>query len=714
MAEIKVLRPAETRIGAIGIVPMGDNAARIGQQLATSGRRLREAAFQFAYDNEKKKGQEAASLAAISVKNDKTGKIEFPEIPKDLSPTAEKYYEPIARKRFLEAVSLEIDAEALKIAADHERDPTGFEVAFNEYLQKTIDTSGQFSNLVSSIGAVTSKQYAGKLYTDQVDHNRKIAATNAVAAIEAEQSIIEELAKQEGGQGPAEQKRKDIIGRARDAVAEFSELSTTYLANVTAEANFLFATGLISNISNRAASQFADEDPSRKTSFLSDVLNNMAIVLSPGGGFEKIDPKMRSILARAGFNEATLKLPGFKEQGEKLAGDLTKLQGTISEEYNNHKSERASEIALRNLNSGRSVSKTDSDNIMSGYNIKSATDFGNTAAAALQPPTNDIQRRAHDKHYGAFKAVMFNQSGPLPEVAIDYLETVSSMPSTEIVGALNIYEQATRFMRGSEGGAVFSEVLTRGLDKDTIVLYETLLNVRDTLGNDAVPEFLNNYRQNANAPGGAEARNQRIKTALGSDKSAPDAVRDFISGINDDASPQELAFYASFTDDLLLTMDKKQVKKILKTAADSVFKESNFLHDTIGRSQYAPEAAYPDTATMKIFEEGVARRLELLPNMPDGKRPTLGKDVFLVPDIREGTAMPVYYLVDGDKRLLRVNGKPLSVGNQYVANKINELRQQQTAQLRVEAAAAQKRTRELQEQWDNGEYLAASPFGTMR
>ena len=117
---------------------------------------------------------------------------------------------------------------------------------------------------------------------------------------------------------------------------------------------------------------------------------------------------------------------------------------------------------------------------------------------------------------------------------------------------------------------------------------------------------------------------------------------------------------------------------------------------------------------MKIFEEGVARRLELLPNMPDGKRPTLGKDVFLVPDIREGTAMPVYYLVDGDKRLLRVNGKPLSVGNQYVANKINELRQQQTAQLRVEAAAAQKRTRELQELWNNGEYLAASPFGTMR
>jgi len=711
MAEIKVLRPAETRIGAIGIVPMGDNAARIGQQLATSGRRLREAAFQVAYENEKKEGQEAATLAAISAK-DANGKITFPEMPKDLSPTAQKYYEPIARKRFLEAVSLEIDAVAQKEAANHERDPEGFEDSFDEYLQNTINTSGQFSDLVSSIGAVTSKQYATKLYTDKVDHSRKIAASNAVTTIEAEQSIITELAKQQGGAGAAEQKRKDVIQLAQDAVAEYTELGVAYLSNVTSEANFNYAKGRLTDITNRIAGEFPD-DPTRKTPFLSDVLNNIAIVLNDGS-FEKISPKMKSLLSRAGLNEATLKQPGFKEQGEKLARDLTTLQGTVTEQYNNEKNERAAEIALRNLSSNRSVSQTDSNNIMSGYNITSGTDFGNTAAAALQPPTNEIEARAHNKHYGAFKAVMFNQSGPLPEVAIDYLETVSSMPSTEIVGALNIYEQATRFMRGGEGGTVFSDVLTRGLDKDTVVLYETLLNLRDTRGNDALPEFISKYRETLAKYPNQDTRNALVKNALATNKPAAEAVRDFISDINDDASPQEIEFYASFTDDLLITMEKKQVKKILKNAANSIFKESNFLHKSIGRSQYAPEAAYPDTSTMQIFEEGVAKKLELLPNMPDGKRPTLGKDVFLVPDIREGTAMPVYYLVDGDKRLLRVNGKPLSVGNQYVAQKINELRQQQTAALRVEAAAAQKRTRELQEQWDNGEYLQASPFGTMR
>ena len=291
-------------------------------------------------------------------------------MPKDLSPTAQKYYEPIARKRFLEAVSLEIDAQALRLASDHERDPEGFEDAFDKYLQNTINTSGQFSDLVSSIGAVTSKQYAGNLYKQKVDHNRKIAASNAVATIEAEQSVITQLAKQQVGAGAAEQKRKNVIQLAQDAVAEYTELGVAYLSNVTSEANFNYAKGRLTDITNRIAGEFPD-DPTRKTPFLSDVLNNIAIVLNDGS-FEKISPKMKSLLSRAGLNEATLKQPGFKEQGEKLARDLTTLQGTVTEQYNNEKTERAAEIALRNVALNRSISQPYiSNNIMAGYNIKS-------------------------------------------------------------------------------------------------------------------------------------------------------------------------------------------------------------------------------------------------------------------------------------------------------------------------------------------------------
>ena len=66
MAEIKVLRPSETRIGPIGIVAMGDGAAAVGRAMRQTGKQLRELAYKSAYDKERKEGEQAAQLAIIS------------------------------------------------------------------------------------------------------------------------------------------------------------------------------------------------------------------------------------------------------------------------------------------------------------------------------------------------------------------------------------------------------------------------------------------------------------------------------------------------------------------------------------------------------------------------------------------------------------------------------------------------------------------------
>jgi hypothetical protein len=710
MAEIKVFTPTETRLGPIGIVPMGDGAVRVGQQLASMGKQLRDTAYQIGYENEKQKGQEAATLAAISAK-DSSGKMVFPEMPRDLSPTAQKYYEPIARKRFLEAVSLEVDSVAQKLAAQHVRDPDGFEDSFDEYLKQNVNTSGDLAPLVENIGALTSKQYSLKLFNDRVKQDNKIAASNALAVFESQNSNLESIARQQGGAGAAKQLLQNQIQAAADIAAEYPQVGVTFERTAISQSKYIYANGLLTAVTNRVADQFEGGDLNRKTPYLSKIYNALAVAVGEGS-LEKIDSKTRSILARAGFTEATLKDAGFDEISirNKLASNLSTQQGRIVEIFNDEKEQRAADVAIRNLSDNASVSQSDSNNIMSTlYNIRNGTDFGNAAARALTPPTNDIEFRVWESSTQPFRAVMFEQAGPLPKVAIDYLETVSSMPSSQIVGALNIYEQATRFVRGGGGQKVYTEFMPRGLDKDTQVLYETLLNVRDTVGNDAVPEFLSQYRETLAKYPDKNTRNALIKSSLGSDKSADVAVRQFISDINDDASADEVNFYASYVDDLLLTMDKKQVKKILKTASDSIFKDSNYLHPDIGRSQYAPEAAYPDTARMQIFEDGVGKRLDLLPALPNGKRPTLGEDVFLVPDTREGTAMPVYFLVDKDRMLLRVNGKPMSVGNQYVSQKIIEHNQSETARFTQEANEAAARTRKLQEQWDSGAYLTESP-----
>lgn len=41
-----------------------------------------------------------------------------------------------------------------------------------------------------------------------------------------------------------------------------------------------------------------------------------------------------------------------------------------------------------------------------------------------------------------------------------------------------------------------------------------------------------------------------------------------------------------------------------------------------------------------------------------------------MPDTREGSTLPVYTFVDRDKNVLRINGKPATVGNQFVVQEL--------------------------------------------
>ena len=62
---------------------------------------------------------------------------------------------------------------------------------------------------------------------------------------------------------------------------------------------------------------------------------------------------------------------------------------------------------------------------------------------------------------------------------------------------------------------------------------------------------------------------------------------------------------------------------------------------------------------MSDFKDAAGMKLALVnPSL------RLGETAFLIPDTREGTALPVYNLVDVDKRPIMHNGKMLQVGNQ--------------------------------------------------
>ena len=680
MAEIKVLRGQETQVGPIGIVQMGSGGVRAGQQLQQAGQRLFDVAFKVAYDNEKQKGQEEASLAAISARDPDTGKLIFPEIPKSLSAVAQKYYEPIANKRYQDALLLDIDENAKRIAAQTERNPTEFAKQFQTYLDTTTQNAGKFAGFVESTGAITSKQYQTKLYIDEVEFNDKLAAQNAVVTLYKSVDDLQAMSTR-GATGSARAMLQTKMEELQGFMAEHGDrVGQAFQVEMMKKLRGAFVSGDLVNIRNKLADIFPAVDAYSSSPQLSIVLNQMAIAIE-NKSLDNIPKIYRDALEKSGLTERYLKDEVFAGLHTEMARQVRVAQGTIQEAANQQTKQIQTAVAASTLANGGDVTSAQGDLLMEGAALRTSVDLKNNLATVLMRPEDPVAAQQWDNIYGNVHKLLFNTESDFPKVIEDYLGGVMSMNAEQLPVAIALYQQATRFNRGNR-----MDINHRGLDDDTVMAFETLINVRDVLGDERLPDFMNGFRLKDKATDTEIRANINSKLGKEDGSNYKRNVRDFVkNNINDKASEDEIQFYTRFADDLLYSMDKNSVQKILKSAGDAVFSTSKYLHKTIGRSRFTPERAYPNSGDMKIFEEAV--RLKLSAINPDLK---LGKDVFLVPDTREGSALPVYTLVDRDKNILRINGKAATVGNQYVVQELARRRNITISELRLQAAASRE------------------------
>jgi len=233
-------------------------------------------------------------------------------------------------------------------------------------------------------------------------------------------------------------------------------------------------------------------------------------------------------------------------------------------------------------------------------------------------------------------------------------------------------------------------------------MMESVVAIRDLLGTDAMPEIFNEIRE------AKEFSNDKVVSVLRDRLEKNGGTRfslinDYVGeGVGRGKSDDERKFYSSVAESLLLIMPKERVDRILEIAADKVFKESPLIHNSLGRTRYAPERAYPDDLTMGDFMTSVENKLALVdPNLK------LGKDVFLIPDRRESTALPIYFVVDSDKRMITHNGKPLQIGYQYVVSQNHGRANKTKAEYRAAARARREAIVERQKMVD--EVLGVGP-----
>lgn len=675
MAKIEVLKGQQTTtVGPIGIVSMGRSGVAAGQAMSNAGKRIFDAAFEYAYNAEKTKGQDEARLAAISAR-DTNGNLTFPEMPKSLSTVAQRYYEPIANKRYTDALALDIDSVAQKTAAQYERDPEGFAKEFQVFLDTTREASGKFSGFVESAGAIASKQYKTKLFIDKVEFDDKNAAQNGVLKTNKMMADINASASS-GATGTA----RAMLATANEELQGFQlehgdRVGVAYLPETQKKLRYAFVSGDIINISNKLATSLGDDDPFKSQAKLSAALNYMAMAVE-SRSFDRIPPAIREQFEKAGFKEKYINDDVFDGLHTQIAREIRTRQGTVQEQFNAEKDDRLTGAAVMDLSNGFNLSKDNADRVGNAIGIRNSVDLSNNLALIMTPPSDAAQKIQWEARFGAFHTILFETTGELPTVVKDYLTNVDTLTADQLPVAIAMYQQATTFNRGT-----YSERLSRGLSDESVVMWETLSNVQDVLGTSALPEFMNTFREKDTAT--ADEVKANIFRKLGKDKgTVASAVREFVTdNIRSNASPDEITFYTRFADDLLYSMDKPRVEKILQSAGDAVFRESKLLHSSIGRSRFTPERAYTDDASMEDFKVSAQTKLELV-----GKNYELGRNAFLVPDPREGSALPVYTLVDTDKNIITYNGKPLQVGNGYVLEQMAKRRNVTIAQLRVDAA----------------------------
>lgn len=673
MAEIRVIKGERTTVSPVGVVQPGRGGVALGRTMEEAGRRIFESAYQFAYKEAVQEGEREAKLAAISARDPLTGEITFPEPPKTLSFVGTKAYESIAQKRFIDSLTLELNEEAKLAAAQNERNPEGFNATYGAYLDTIKKESGQYSGVVESVGLALSKQYQNKLFMDRLDFDEDIAFKKAVSVLKLSESDIERHASA-GMMGMAtalyQNKRAELDG----VVAEYGDkIGADFIPNMDKMLRSGLVRGQVNHMVQRMTDTAPNVSPDAKQPILSMDLNYMAIALEDRT-LSNIPENVRARLAKVGFDEKYINSEIMDGLHRTLASNLRTRQGTVQEQYN-------AEADMRNINAnmfilgqGGTLTQSDSTQIVSRVaGINSSQDLLNNLQAILTPPTDVFDRAQWDKSIGVFHELAFKRAGPLPQQAIDLLENIDVVPSEQIPLLVSFFDQATLFNKGG-----YMQPLARGLKEETMVMYSTLSALQDTVGPDRLPELFAKFGENDRLP--SEVRSQSLKRLLGKK-----TVSEFVADeIDSDASEAEVRFYAQYADDLLLSVGKKKTQQILKRAGEHIFRSSPMLHSTIGRSRFAPERAYPDDATMDLFQEAVSYKLSLA-DQPY----VIGKTAFLVPDPREGSALPVYTFVDEGKKPIIVNGKPLQVGSQYLRKKLADQRNITIQQLRQEAAKAQ-------------------------
>lgn len=681
MAEIKRFQGSPVFNKPIGIVRPSTAGVQAAQALAKAGDAMFKASYEQEVIKQKELGQETG--LSMEIRDEKQNLVIKP-IPSGLSPVAARSAQGVVDRRYVESLNVDMKTRAATLRNKYQNDPDGFDTAYTEYINETVKNAGRYSQQAREIGLTYAGQNVAALTADKLEFEDRMDFNNMFANLTQEIDEIGVLTAAGQTSAFANARFNELIrdgGRIDQLVAKHGDrLGVTQGPELKNRVRTAFYGGQVQNLATQLEAFHKAQNPFTSESVTTQYMRYVQDALRKGN-VSSLPEAVAANLDQLGFNDAFLQRPGMARVRDNLASKLAVIEGNREEIFNSNKAARNLERIAQTIQSGRPVSGTDAQTLLSAAGLPDAYALANELPAIL---SKNEDGSFTNPQLEPIRQIIFGRGG-MPQSMIDLLgdraivQDIVARDPNMLRTLTNVYRQATITNQGG-----FQQRTSRGLSDNAVVFWNTMDAYANSVRTMDTNAFFAKYTEIEQMPDAT--RNSIIKTQMKEAGIKEGGLAEFIyksTGMDRNDSAQ-FAFMESYADELVIMHGHEKAAKILRRTSKDLFVDSEIVFGDFP-TRYDPNAAFPDADERNVFADQVVSQLY---RHPEGKNMKLGRDVFLAPDPREGPVLPVYTLVDRDGIALLVNGEPLQINsNQVLATRAAQTKQDR-AKLQADALEA--------------------------
>ena len=393
--KIQKFNPKSPLTGQIGVVQPSTAAVRSAQQQQQTASQLGQMAFKMAVQEQQDVGREYA--VNLVTRDEKTGKIEYQEIPDAMSPTARRSAQPLIDTKYQNSLKADLLAKGkLKRVNEDGSSANGkvYTESMESYIAETAKLNPRYAGFINEVGGAVAAQHATDIQIKSYQAAMALDKRNQSSFI-TEEAIpsLEATSRSDAGfapsfdsdaDGPSEITVRDDL--YKNVLTNIKEYVATHNIGDEEQNRLLQSAktarygGQVRGVAGRLSALALSQNPNNKFQIEQAYLGAMESALRNPDGLKNQPEYIQAGLAQLGFTEEFVQNTDMTSVRSKLATELSGYAGNRANEEENNKFRKMQDQTVFDVERGAPISTTAADNLFSlngvtnGYQM--ATNIG--------------------------------------------------------------------------------------------------------------------------------------------------------------------------------------------------------------------------------------------------------------------------------------------------------------------------------------------------